>query len=599
MGLVGSLEDLSLLDILQIVNVSKRTGVLNLKPGDGLQYFVFFRAGKISEIVGGFDESSFLDIFEQQGLMDAEEKANVMEASGGDAGRAIQIMLEQNYINEKLLEQARRQELGRRLKFLTQISKAGDFAFYLSGEEDNVEGLPQPFFQLEETVSPQNLLTQGFIDESSMPKRVEAAPFPPAPPQPPAEPAKERVAEEPMPQHHEAVEELGEEDVEVVHVPTPQDRERTEPAPSGEPELSPAMPRIHPAKSTMTIILVADESIFKNMLWQKMVDHFSYVERISSLSDYKKLTQTLLDKKRPFIALVDLLMPTSDGKGYTGGLEILDESRKLFPPVKVILLSDLVDPRMDDIAISKGALCVVRKPEIARLQLGQIESAVEEFANDLSKTIDELFPPQEEELSTFFRDLGAEPTPMGLRVRDQLSLLKGLLGELANPKESSEISLLVLRLAAEYFERAILLLVKKTEMVGLGGFGITGDNEPMSHKVARLRVPTGVDASWKRIIEEKITIITMISDATELDHGFCQAIGTHTPAEFVQIPMVSRGRVIAMLYADNALSQEPLPDLSAIEIFMTQAGLAMERALLERQLLSFKKGLKQGEENPE
>lgn len=598
MGLVGSLEDLSLLDILQIVNVSKRTGVLNLKPGDGLQYFVFFRAGKISEIVGGFDESSFLDIFEQQGLIDADEKSNVMEASGGDAGRAIQIMLEQNYINEKLLEQARRQELGRRLKFLTQNSKTGDFAFYLSGEEDSIRDIPQPFFQLEETVSPQNLLTQGFIDESSMPKRIEA-PAAPQPPPPEAQPSKTLVAEGSGPQHHEPLEELGEEDVEVVHVSPPPAPEKVEPVPASGPELSPAMPRIHPAKSTMTIILVADESIFKNMLWQKMVDHFSYVERISSLSDYKKLTQTLLDKKRPFIALVDLLMPTSDGKGYTGGLEVLDESRKLFPPVKVILLSDLVDPRMDDIAISKGALCVVRKPEFARLQLGQIESAVEEFANDLSKTIDELFPPQEEELSTFFRDLGAEPTPTGLRVRDQLSLLKGLLGELANPKESSEISLLVLRLAAEYFERAILLLVKKTEMVGLGGFGITGDNEPMSHKVARLRVPTGVDASWKRIIEEKTTIVTKINDAADLDRGFCQAIGTHTPAEFVQIPMVSRGRVIAMLYADNALSQEALPDLSAIEIFMTQAGLAMERALLERQLLSFKKGLKQGEENPE
>ncbi len=593
MGLVGSLEDLSLLDILQIVNVSKRTGVLNLKPSDGLEYFVFFNSGKIGEIVGGFDEYSFLDIFEQQGLMDAEEKAGVMEASGGDAHKAIQIMLEQNFINEKLLDQARRQELGRRLKFLTQVSKSGEFAFFLSGEEGSVEGLPRPFFQLEETVSPQNLLTQGFIDESNVPKKIDH-------PEPKSEPESVEAPPEKEPPQ-EKIEELGEEDVEVVHsgAEGQEGSPSAEPPAVHEPELSPAMPRIHPAKSTMTIILVADESIFKNMLWQKLVDHFSYVERISNLSDYRKLTQTLLDKKRPFIALVDLLMPTSDGKGYTGGLEILDESRKLFPPVKVILLSDLVDPRMDDIAISKGALCVVRKPEIARLQLGQIENAVEQFADDLSGTIDELFPPQEEELSTFFRDLGAEPTPAGLRVRDQLSLLKGLLGELANPKESSEISLLVLRLAAEHFERAVLLLVKKSEMIGLGGFGITGDNEPMSHKVARLKVPVNVEASWKRIIDEKATTITRMSEATQIDRSFSQAIGTHSPQEFVQIPMVSRGRVIAMLYADNALSREPLPDLSAIEIFMTQAGLAMERALLERQLLSFKKGLKQGEDSPE
>jgi DNA-binding NarL/FixJ family response regulator len=589
MGLVGSLEDLSLLDILQIVNVSKRTGILSLKPGEGPAYCVFFNNGKIKEIVGGFDETSFLDLFEQQGVIDTEEKADVMIKSGGDIRQAIQIMFDQNYINEKLLEQARRQELGRRLKFLTTISKTGEFAFFLGDDEIREANLPDTFLPLETTISPQGLLTQGFIDESSASLKFE---FPPQP----IQAAKEKEAEKPL-EHHEEIEELGEEDVEVVPHDIPVQKDTAgAPAVDDFPRLSPAMPRINPAKSSLTIILAADESIFKNMLWQTLVDHFSYVERISSLPDYIRLAQTLLEKKRPFIVLVDLLMPTSDGKGYTGGLEILDESRSLFPEVKIILLSDLVDPRMDDIAISKGALCVVRKPELARLQLGQIEDAIGEFADSLSRTIDELFPPQEEELTTFFRDLGAEPTPAGMRVRDQLSLLKGLLGELANPKESSEISLLVLRLAAEYFERAILLLVKKTEMIGLGGFGITGDQEPMSHKVARLRVPTNVDASWKRVIDERATAITQIKDATAIDHNFCDAIGTHTPTDFALIPMVSRGRVIALLYADNAVSQEAIPELSAIEIFMTQAGLAMERALLERQLLSFRKGLKQREE---
>ncbi|MCX7829626.1 MAG: DUF4388 domain-containing protein [Acidobacteria bacterium] len=43
MGLVGSLEDLSLLDILQIVNVSKRTGVLKLKPREEIDYFIYFK----------------------------------------------------------------------------------------------------------------------------------------------------------------------------------------------------------------------------------------------------------------------------------------------------------------------------------------------------------------------------------------------------------------------------------------------------------------------------------------------------------------------------------------------------------------------------
>lgn len=587
MGLVGSLEDLSLLDILQIVNVSKRTGVLKLKPRAETDFYIYFYEGKITEIIGSFNEISFIDLFEKQGLIDSEEKQEVLHLSKGEPSRAIEIMLDSNYVNEKLLQQARRQELSRRLKHLTRECIEGEFAFFLEQEEET-SGAPQKFVPLQEPLPPQTLLTLGFIEESSeriapskakLTKEKEAS-------------QKDRKSETLIPQHNtEEIEELAEQDFEVIHPKEIQEKKEDKQI---KPELTPPMPRIHPAKSSLTIILVAEESIFKNILWQKLVDHFSYVERVSTLADYTKLTKALLEKKRPLLVIADLLMPTSDGKGYTGGLEILDESRKQFPEIKIILLSDIADSLMDDIAISKGAICVERKPELSKLKLDEIESAVEEFAEKLSAKIDELLPPPEEELISFFKDLGAEPTPSGLRVRDQLGLLKGLLGEMANPKESQEISLLVLRLAAEYFERGVLLLVKRDEIIGLGGFGVTGDNETMSRKVSRLKVPFNAFKVWKKIIEEKSTVITKSIEAPLADIDFFHSIGSVIPKECVNIPMVSRGRVIAILYADNAVSGEPLPDLSAIEIFMIQAGIAMERALLERQLLSLKKGLKRG-----
>lgn len=593
MGLVGSLEDLSLLDILQIVNVSKRTGVLKLKPREETDFYIYFSGGKITEILGGFDETSFIDVFEKQGLIDSEEKQEVLRLSKGEPSRAIEIMLDSNYVNEKLLQQARRQELSKRLKHLIRECKEGEFAFFLE-QEGEVSGAPHNFLPLLEPLPPQALLTQGFIEESS--ERI-APSKPITPKEKEVEPQKEKK-EEILQQQHQAeeIEELTEKDVEVVHPEEPQEKNEEK---SVKPELTPPMPRIHPAKSSLTIILAAEESIFKNILWQKLVDHFSYVERVSTLGDYIKLTKALLEKKRPVLVIADLLMPTSDGKGYTGGLEILDESRKQFPEIKVILLSDIADSLMDDIALSKGAICVERKPELSRLKLDEIENAIEEFAERLSEKIDELLPPPEEELTSFFKDLGAEPTPAGLRVRDQLGLLKGLLGELANPKESSEISLLVLRLASEYFERAILLLVKRDEIIGLGGFGVTGDKETMSRKVARLKVPFNASKAWKKVIEEKATVVSKSEEETFADADFFHSIGPVIPKECVNIPMVSRGRVIAILYADNAVSGEPLPDLSAIEIFMIQAGIAMERALLERQLLSLKKGLKRGDTKDE
>ncbi len=590
MGLVGSLEDLSLLDILQIVNVSKRTGVLKLKPAQEIDYFVYFTGGKIREILGSFDEINFIDLFEKQGLIDPEEKEEILRLSNREPSRAIEIMLDSNYVNEKLLQQARRQELSKRLKQLTKECKEGEFAFFLEQEREFAEA-PNNFIPLIDPLPPQALLTQGFIEESS----ARIAPIKQPSLKKEEHPAKENAAPV-SPDHREEIEELTEKDVEIVH---PEESQQKEEEKYQKTELTPPMPRIHPAKSSLTIILVTEESIFKNILWQKLVDHFSYVERVSNLKDYIKLTKALLEKKRPVLVIADLLMPTSDGKGYTGGLEILDESRNQFPEIKIILLSDIVDTLMDDIAISKGAICVERKPELARLKLDEIKSAIEEFADKLSAKIDELLPPPEEELTSFFKDLGAEPTPLGMRVRDQLGLLKGLLGELANPKESSEISLLVLRLASEYFERAVLLLVKKDEIVGLGGFGVTGDKETMSKKVARLKVPLTASKAWKKVIEEKTTVILRGEKEIFEDRDFFQSIGSVIPKECASIPMVSRGRVIAILYADNAVSGELLPDLSAIEIFMIQAGIAMERALLERQLLSLKKGLKRGDSKDE
>jgi hypothetical protein len=197
----------------------------------------------------------------------------------------------------------------------------------------------------------------------------------------------------------------------------------------------------------------------------------------------------------------------------------------------------------------------------------------------------------EEEVATFLRDLGAESVTEGYRVRDQLSLLKGLMGELASPRESSEISLLVLRLASEYFERAILFLVKRDEIIGLGGFGETGDREMMMLKVRRLRVPVGVGSLLDAAVSDRGTAVRRDGDFSQVDRDFASALGSYVPKECVAIPMVSRGRVVALLYADNAVSGDPLPDLSGIEIFMAQAGLAMEKALLERQLLSLKKSI--------
>lgn len=573
MSLVGSLEDLSLLDILQIVNVSRRTGVLRLSPPDLGCAYIYFSTGSVSDIVGDFDELHFLRFFESQDLVDRKEMEQALAFASGKPMQALHRMLQAGVLNRSFLEQARRLELSKRLKALTQFGR-GEFLFSLSedGDEMNADW-PTPFCPLDQPVSPQNLLTQTITDSSfaewapPRPARPRVAPSGPPPPSAPA------------PVRHEAV-------------PPPASEAVPLPSPAPAPRDHAAAPvPTDQAKSKVAVVLAADESIFKTMLRARLHKHFAQVLPVASLAEYTAVCSGLLEQRKPFLALTDLLMPTSDGVGYLGGLELLEKSSLSFPQVKVVLMSDLEDDRIMEMAKLKGAVAVLGKPALSQIRVDQFEASINGFAEVFCREVDRLLPPVEEEVATFYKDLGVESVDEGYRVRDQLSLLKGLMGELASPRESSEISLLVLRLAAEYFERAILFLVKKDEILGLGGFGETGDPEKMMQKVRRLRIPVGVGSIFDDAIQSRSTAIRSRQGFSRVDSDFAQALGTQRPEDVVAIPMVSRNRVVAILYADNASGGESLPDLSGIEIFMAQAGLAMEKALLERQLLSLKRSI--------
>jgi hypothetical protein len=42
--------------------------------------------------------------------------------------------------------------------------------------------------------------------------------------------------------------------------------------------------------------------------------------------------------------------------------------------------------------------------------------------------------------------------------------------------------------------------------------------------------------------------------------------------------------VVALLYGDNLPEEKPVGDTDSLEIFLGQAGIAMEKALLQRRL---------------
>ncbi|MHB8174367.1 MAG: DUF4388 domain-containing protein, partial [Nitrospirota bacterium] len=203
------------------------------------------------------------------------------------------------------------------------------------------------------------------------------------------------------------------------------------------------------------------------------------------------------------------------------------------------------------------------------------------------------------EFAQFLQEQGvapsAPPSPEEKAASDrnrELNQLKSMFEELRFPSATAEITLLVLRYASELVSRAVLFMVTRDEVRGLGQFGMELKGESPDRRVRKIRVPVKETSIFSDVIRDKRTKIGGFSDSA-WDEYLIKELGGE-PKGYFLVPMISNGRVAAILYGDNLPDNKPIPGISGLEIFVHQAGLAMEKALLERRISDLEKQLTAG-----
>lgn len=164
-----------------------------------------------------------------------------------------------------------------------------------------------------------------------------------------------------------------------------------------------------------------------------------------------------------------------------------------------------------------------------------------------------------------------------------LHLLRDMLVELQNPSLGGGIILLVLRFASELMNRAVIFAVKDKEIVGLGQFGIQAEEGNADARIRRMRISTDEDSVFRTLVHSMTAMKTTLGDGP-VDTYIAEQLGGGRPAEVFLGPVLSEGKVVAILYGDNLPEQKEIGNTESLEIFLSQAGLAMEKALLERRL---------------
>jgi hypothetical protein len=160
--------------------------------------------------------------------------------------------------------------------------------------------------------------------------------------------------------------------------------------------------------------------------------------------------------------------------------------------------------------------------------------------------------------------------------------LRDATGKLQKASSRGEILPVVLDFASELFARVAILIVRQNQVFAIAGRGIDAllvDPLDSAPPVALQALENG----WIRKALQSGEPF-QAPPTTPADYELLARLGGVEPETAYLGPIESGGSTIALLYCDQASEGAEMPDTTGLEVVLHHAGLALDRAALERAL---------------
>jgi DNA-binding response OmpR family regulator len=570
MSLLGRLEDLSLTDIVQIVFLSRRTGVLELIDGAG-RHTVLFRHGMVVN-ASGPDHSDLVTFLQRRGDLNADQVRIIrqMEDQGISCGGAV---VEMNLMPADRLLDAIRERI---LSVVTPLlsSRDGEFNFILS----------EAMSPVDMEYEPETLLKDGGFSPQKIIGMAEGEKIKPL-----------RGLEESL----KAGQALRRGNTSPGTTPLPLDLglggAPPEPSPEPVPPPPPAPPRQEkqstskfkvsgglfdvesPDAQYRNVILFERDPLVrvaaKRAFGKKSVKIMQY----GSLDDVRSAMTELFRSNSFFVTFLEL---TADD----GTVRVMQQVKHRNPRLPVVVIDREADLRRRHDLLRAGADLYLTRPPKERMLPETAQEELAMFADELVLFAERSFAQWEQATGNLGPDAGKHFYEMGEKesVDRSFTVLKQFINELSNPNDIDQVASTILHLSGEYFDRGALFIATDDAFMGLGGYGVTGGGERMHDRIRSLSIARNVPS-----------ILSDVASSRELHHGkirrtdanvhLIEAMGNLLPTEVAALPIMHNEQGIGILYGDNAEHRAPISSMTGLEIFLSQAGYAFGNAVIAWQ----------------
>jgi hypothetical protein len=160
-------------------------------------------------------------------------------------------------------------------------------------------------------------------------------------------------------------------------------------------------------------------------------------------------------------------------------------------------------------------------------------------------------------------------------LKDDIKALR----EITNP---SDAALVALAAVAGMFQRAVTFFVRPTELTGERAIGLTSDKSMGPTQADRLKISIAQPSVFREVLEKGLVYYGESSD--EALRGLFQEIGAPLSPAVLLLPVICDHKVIAIVYGDFGKHEATAVQLDILEVLAQQVGLVLEYALYRRQV---------------
>ena len=153
---------------------------------------------------------------------------------------------------------------------------------------------------------------------------------------------------------------------------------------------------------------------------------------------------------------------------------------------------------------------------------------------------------------------------------------------LLQAQNRDQIGEILLQVTERFFQRRLLFILQRDRIVGWDGSGTGVSRE----QVQRVLLPVDSLSLFTAVKVGSRPLVGPVADVPANRRLF-HDLGMEIPAEVVLIPIHIKGRVVAILYGDNAARPVGSVDVDLLRRFTLQAAVALEILILRGKLLSF------------